>query len=81
VVEVEYALGLPGLASVLLVIGLVEGLTFGGIGLENKVVLLKGAVDVFVDRVSFRVERSIFGVVQNAVFVSEDVTVTCHFSC
>lgn len=63
----------------LLVVRLVDSLTFSRGGLENVVVLLKALVDVGVDGVGLGVEGRILGVVQNVGLSVEDVTVTCHF--
>jgi len=64
---------------VLLVVRLVDGLTFSRGGLENVVVLLKALVEISVDGVGLGVEGHILGVVQNVGLSVEDVTVTCHF--
>lgn len=63
----------------LLVVRLVDGLTFSRGGLENVVVLLKALVEISVDGVGLGVEGRILGVVQNVGLSVEDVTVTCHF--
>lgn len=63
----------------LLVVRLVDGLTFSRGGLENVVVLLKALVEISVDGVGLGVEGHILGVVQNVGLSVEDVTVTCHF--
>jgi len=64
---------------VLLVVRLVDGLTFSRGGLENVVVLLKALVEISVDGVGLGVEGHILGVVQNVGLSVEDVTVACHF--
>lgn len=63
----------------LLVVRLVDGLTFSRGGLENVVVLLKALVEISVDGVGLGVEGHILGVVQNVGLSVEDVTVACHF--
>lgn len=63
----------------LLVVRLVDGLTFSRGGLENVVVLLKALVEISVGGVGLGVEGRILGVVQNVGLSVEDVTVTCHF--
>jgi len=64
---------------VLLVVRLVDGLTFSRGGLENVVVLLNGTVGFSVDGLGLGTEGRILSVVQNVVLSVEDVTVTCHF--